>query len=228
MPTHESIPDWNPDLAADLLQYAEAIGLTPGQAALILRNREADDELRADANLSVIKEQGEIDERLDLRLIPYGARLMVSVSTFSEKNERGRPRIGQQEHTFIKGVNGFQEKRVDSRSMLVYGKLFSEDKKYKVQHTSSKEFNRPVALSGATYLGYESGDLRHYGLTPFITKLGSLCNTGGPPADWSTEQTATSLFVVGGKSGAVQAATLEYRGQEPLVVFGEPFNIADR
>jgi hypothetical protein len=216
------------DPALRLAQVAEELGLTPDQGAVLLRNQAADERVRADSNLSVIEEQGRIEGKFDLRLVPYAATLTLSLDTLIDPENL---KYFQRDVTLVKGVGSFIHTAVSGHTATVKRKVFGgEELKYTNPH--STELNEEVFLAGALFDPIKSaifGNSRKYRASPHIAKMGSLVcakleTLQVQSLAWG--ETVDERYVIDAGKATVAAATIDYADHERVVVFGKPYNLA--
>jgi hypothetical protein len=207
-----------------LARLAAQLGLSPDQAATLLRNEGAEERIRALNNLEVIAEQGDIEQKLDLRLVPYRASLTFSVATPRNKDSHDSiVSTGQCDLTVMRTLNGFSKRQVDSRTLVKTPKFFTSAPSVELGVVHSQAYNEAVFLAGTRYNGSTQGT-EMYKTLPYVAKMGSLAMSRN--TEQKDDIPGGCLFQ--GTDAYVTAIVLNYPENEPLTVFGEPFVIAQK
>lgn len=208
-----------------LAAYAAAMGLTADQGAEALRTVGAEQRFQDEANLTFIRQQGRVEEALDLSLVPYRFSCTFSVLKGTkeyQKSIRGETAINYEERadiTVVRGLAGFVHRKTTEQTMLVW----TQKNKEKPKGTAvTTEHNDSVLVGGAVHNTAGGNNKEHFRVVPVVRRLGPIALTTSRANRWDTPIETRELVA---DHAQVVAATMAFRDRSE-VIFGTPYNLA--
>jgi len=200
-------PLFEKSITERLADYANSLGVDPDQAAELLRDHAATERVQAFTNMNVILEQGEAEQSLNLRLVPYLASCTFSVHIVPAV--QGPQTEARQDITVVRTRDGFRRRQsAESPKLGVSGGSMMYGK------PEVTSYNDRVFVAGALIPD------RHTTLTPTVENTFGLYVSNRLDSKYGGQIDDTDL--VGSWCSKVVGATISYQDQEHII-FGEPY-----